>query len=186
MSSSAVLTDTKSKMEKSLQALSGELAKLRTGRASTALLDDIKVDYYGTPTLLNQVGTIGVPEPRLLTVTPWEANLIPVIEKAISIADLGLTPSNDGKLIRIPIPPLNEERRKDLVKTLKKYGEECRVSIRHHRRDAMDAFKSMEKDKEITEDEHKQLGTEVQKLTDEHIQQVDSAVEHKEKELMEI
>lgn len=184
--SEKVLTEAKQKMDKSLEALAHELGKLRSGRATTALLDDIKVDYYGTPTPLNQVGTLGVPEPRLLTVTPWEANLISAIEKAISTADLGLTPSNDGKMIRIPIPPLNEERRRDLVKMIKKYGEECRVSIRHHRREAMDQLKALEKAKEITEDEQKQLGAEVQKLTDQHIEKVDESLEHKEKELMEV
>ncbi len=186
MSTNPVLANTKTEMEKAIEALSHELSKVRTGRATTALLDDVRVDYYGTSTPLNQVGTLGVPEPRLLTVTPWEASLIPAIEKAIIGADLGLMPSNDGKLIRIPIPPLNEERRKDLVKMIKKHGEETRVSIRHHRRDSMDELKSLEKAKEINEDEHKHLGEEVQKLTDTYVKKVDELLEHKEKEIMEV
>lgn len=186
MAANPVLNETKDQMEKSLASLSHELGKIRTGRASTALLDDIRVDYYGTPTPLNQVGTIGVPEPRMLTVTPWEATLIPAIEKAISTSDLGLSPSNDGKIIRIPIPPLNEERRRDLVKMIKKYGEETRVSLRHHRREAMDRLKELEKAKEIAEDEHKHLDKEVQKLTDDYVAKVEEYLDHKEKEIMEV
>lgn len=180
------LDNAKSQMEKSIEALSHELSKIRTGRATTALLDDIRVDYYGTATPLNQVGTLGVPEPRLLTVTPWEVNMIPVIEKAISGSDLGLTPSNDGKIIRIPIPALNEERRKDLVKVVKKHGEETKISIRHHRREALDKLKSQEKEKQIDEDEHKHLAAEVQKLTDNYVHKVDEYIEHKEKEILEV
>jgi ribosome recycling factor len=186
MTSHPIIAQTKSHMDKAMEALSHELSKVRTGRASTALLDDIRVDYYGTLTPLNQVGTLGVPEPRLLTISPWEASLIPVIEKAISTSDLGLTPSNDGKLIRIPIPALNEERRRELVKMIKKYGEECRVSLRHHRREAMDKLKGLEKSKELTEDEHKHLDKEVQKLTDDFVAKVDEFCAHKEKELMEV
>lgn len=181
-----ILAHTKEQMEKSIEALAHELGKVRTGRASIALLDDLRVDYYGTPTPVAQVGTLGVPEPRLLTITPWEVNMIAVIEKAISTADLGLTPSNDGKIIRIPIPPLNEERRRDLVKMIKKYGEESRVSIRHHRREAMDKLKEQEKAKEINEDDHKHLSVDVQKLTDQYVAKVDESLEHKEKEIMEV
>ena len=176
----------KVQMDKAMEALSHELAKVRTGRATTGLLDDIRVDYYGTPTPLNQVGTIGVPEPRLLTVTPWEINMIPVIEKAISTSELGLTPSNDGKIIRIPIPALNEERRKELVKVIKKHGEETKISIRHHRREALDKLKAQEKDKEIDEDDHKHLAADVQKLTDSYVHKVEESIVHKEKEILEV
>lgn len=186
MSTNPVLASAKAEMEKAIEALSHELSKVRTGRATTALLEDVRVDYYGTATPLNQVGTLGVPEPRLLTVSPWDSNMIAAIEKALITADLGLTPSNDGKIIRIPIPALNEERRKDLVKMIKKDGEETRISIRHHRREAMDELKALEKDKEINEDEHKHLGEEVQKLTDTYIKKVDELLEHKEKEIMEV
>jgi ribosome recycling factor len=173
-------------MDKAMEALSHELSKIRTGRASTHLVDDIRVDYYGTLTPLNQVATLGVPEPRLLTISPWEVSLIPLIEKAISASDLGLTPSNDGKIIRIPIPALNEERRKELVKMIKKYGEEARVSLRHHRREGMDKLKGLEKSKELAEDEHKHLDKEVQKLTDDFVAKVDELCAHKEKEIMEV
>lgn len=186
MSTNPLLAETKKEMDKAIEALTHELSKVRTGRATTSLLDDVRVDYYGTPTPLNQVGTLGVPEPRLLTVSPWEANMIPAIEKAIISADLGLTPSNDGKLIRIPIPALNEERRKDLVKVIKKHGEETRISLRQHRRDAMDQLKAQEKDKEINEDEHKHLGEEVQKLTDQYVKKVEEMLEHKEKEILAV
>lgn len=181
-----VLGKAKEKMEKSLSVLSQELAKVRTGRASTSLLDDVRIDYYGNPTPLNQVATLGVPEPRLITISPWDASQIPLIEKAITGSDLGLTPSNDGKIIRIPLPPLNEERRKELVKLIKKYGEEAKIAIRHVRREALDELKSMEKDKSIAEDEHKHLDSEVQKLTDQYVDKVDVALEHKEKEVMEV
>lgn len=173
-------------MEKALSALSHELAKVRTGRASIALLDDIHVQYYGNSTPLNQVATLGVPEPRLITISPWEVNLIPEVEKAIIASDLGLTPSNDGKIIRLPIPALNEERRKEMVKLIKKYGEECKVSIRHIRRESLDELTSMEKEKTIAEDEHKHLNGDVQKVTDEHVKKIDEALEHKEKEIMEV
>jgi ribosome recycling factor len=182
----AVLNAAKEKMEKSLQMLRSELAKVRTGRASTSMLDDIRVEYYGNPSPLNQVATLGVPEPRTLTISPWDASLIPVIEKAIRTSNLGLTPANDGKLIRLPIPPLTEERRRDLVKGVKKQGEESKVAIRHVRREAMDELKDLEKEKKITEDEHKHLGSEVQKLTDQFVAKVDETLVHKEKEVMEV
>src|SRR5215470_4986532 len=126
-----VLNKSKDKMEKCLAALRTELSKVRTGRASASMLDDIRVEYYGTPTPINQVGTLSVPEPRMITISPWDATVIPLIEKAIIKSDLGLTPANDGKLIRIPIPPLNEERRKEMVKLARKYGEEAKVAVRH-------------------------------------------------------
>lgn len=181
-----VLNAAKEKMEKSLQLLRTELAKVRTGRASTSMLDDIRVEYYGTPSPLSQVATLGVPEPRTITISPWDATLIPLIEKAIRTSNLGLTPANDGKLIRLPIPALTEERRRDLVKIVKKEGEESKVAIRHVRREAMDELKALEKDKKITEDDHKHLGTEVQKLTDQFVAKVDETLVHKEKEVMEV
>jgi len=181
-----VLNKSKEKMEKCLASLRGELSKVRTGRASISMLDDIKVDYYGTATPLNQVATLGVPEPRMITVSPWDASVIPLIEKAIIKSDLGLTPANDGKLIRIPIPALNEERRKEMVKLTRKYGEEAKVAIRHVRRESLDELKALEKDKKISEDDSKHLGTEVQKLTDGYVKKVDESLEHKEKEVMEV
>lgn len=181
-----VLTAAKEKMEKSLQLLRTELSKFRTGRASTSMLDDVRVEYYGAPTPLSQVATMGVPEPRLITISPWDATLIPLIEKAIGAANLGLNPANDGKIIRIPIPALTEERRRDMVKLVKKHGEESKVAIRHVRREAMDELKNLEKDKKLPEDEHKHLGVEVQKLTDLYVGKVDETLVHKEKEVMEV
>jgi ribosome recycling factor len=180
------LNKSKEKMEKTLATLAHELAKVRTGRASTSLLDEIRVDYYGTLTPLNQMATLGVPEPRLITISPWDASIISAIEKAISASELGLTPSNDGKVIRVPVPALTEERRKDLVKVIKKYGEEARIALRHVRREAMDELKELEKNKTITEDEHKHFNAEVQKLTDGFVKKVDDSLEHKEKEIMEV
>ena len=139
-----VLIKSKEKMDKSIAALRGELSKVRTGRASTSMLEEIRIDYYGTSTPLTQVATMGVPEPRLMTISPWDPSIIPAIEKAISASDLGITPSNDGKLIRLPVPALTEERRRDLVKVVKKYGEESKISIRHIRREALDELKALE------------------------------------------
>ncbi|MCB1215597.1 MAG: ribosome recycling factor [Deltaproteobacteria bacterium] len=184
--SEAVLKQAESGMEKSLSALRAELSKVRTGRASTSLLEDVQVEYYGSPTPINQVATLSAPEPRLLTVSPWDASVIPLIEKAIVASDLGLTPSNDGKLIRIPIPALTEERRKDLVKLVKKYGEEAKVAVRHHRREAMDKLKKLEKDKELSEDDGKRLEEKIQKLTDSFVSKVDQILEKKEKDILEV
>jgi ribosome recycling factor len=181
-----VLTKSKDKMEKCIASLRGELSKVRTGRASASMLDDIRVDYYGTPTPLNQVATLSVPEPRMITVSPWDASVIPLIEKSIIKSDLGLTPANDGKLIRIPIPALNEERRKEMVKLTRKYGEESKVAVRHVRRESIDEIKALEKDKKVSEDEAKKLEAEVQKLTDSYVKKVDESLEHKEKEVMEV
>ena len=153
-------------MDQSLEALKGHLGKLRTGRASLAILDKVKVDYYGTLSPLSQVATLAIPEPRLITIQPWEANLIPEIERAIDKANLGLNANNDGKLIRLPIPPLTEDRRKDIVKQLKAYGEECRVSIRHARKEANDELKQKQKASEITEDDLHKGADQVQKITD--------------------
>ena len=173
-------------MEKSIEALKRDLGKVRTGRASLSLLDDIRGDYYGTPTLLNQVGTLAVPEPRLITIQPWEKNLIPEIEKAILKADLGLNPTSDGQLIRLIFPPLTEERRKDMVKQVKRMGEDAKIGVRNSRRDANDTLKKMLKDKDISEDDHKRGEKEVQELTDQYVSKIDEIIEGKEKELMEI
>ena len=173
-------------MEKALAALDRDFAKLRTGRASTALVDGIKADYYGTPTPISQMASVAVPDSRTLTIQPWDKGGIAVVEKAILKSDLGLTPVNDGKIIRIVIPPLTEERRKDLVKVARKYSEEAKVAVRNVRRDANDGLKKLEKDKEITEDELKKAVDDVQKLTDKFVGEVDKKCAGKEKEIMDI
>lgn len=181
-----LIDDAGRRMDKSVEVLQKELASVRTGRASLALLDGIKVDYYGTPTPLNQVATLAVPEASLITVQPWEPHMLEVIEKAIQSSDLGLNPANDGKILRLPIPPLTEERRKILVKQVGKLAEESRTAIRQVRRDANDHLKKMLKEKEISEDDEKRALKEVQDLTDEHIKRVDEIAKHKEKELMTV
>ncbi|HMV26764.1 MAG TPA: ribosome recycling factor [bacterium] len=178
--------ETEEKMKKSLETVRNELAKIRSGRATTTLLDGVKVDYYGTPTPLNQVGNVSAPEARLLTVQPWEKGMVPAIEKAIREANLGLNPQNDGALIRIPIPPLNEERRKELVKLGKKYAEEGKVAVRNVRRDANEHFKKAEKDHKISEDDSKDAQDKVQKMTDNYIKKIDEMLVIKEKEIMEV
>ncbi len=180
-----VMKDADVRMDKAIEAFKRDLSRIRTGRASPALLEGIKVDYYGTAMPLNQVASISVPESRLITIQPWDANVLPEIEKAILKSDLGLTPTNDGKVIRVSVPPLTEERRKELVKLVKKMAEECRVAIRNIRRDAIERFKTMKKDKEISEDEFFKLQDEVQKITDDHIKTVDEVLEQKEKEILE-
>ncbi len=179
------IQELKNEMEKSLEALKKEFSKVRTGRASVSLLDSVRVDYYGTPTPLNQLATISVPEPRLITIQPWDANIIKDIEKAVLKADLGLTPNNDGKIIRVAIPALTEERRKELVKVIKKMGEASRVSIRNHRRKTNDELKSLKTNKELPEDEFFKSQDEVQKITDKYIQQCDELMNQKEKDIME-
>ncbi|MBW2478258.1 MAG: ribosome recycling factor [Deltaproteobacteria bacterium] len=181
-----VKSNAKNAMNKSLDALKRELGKVRTGRASLSIIDDVKVDYYGTPTPLNQVGTLAVPEPRMITIQPWEKNLIPEIEKAILKADLGLNPASDGQLVRLVFPPLTEERRKEMVKQVKRIGEDAKIAVRNSRRDANDALKKLEKDKEISEDELKRAEKDVQDLTDSFVEKVDQIVAEKEKDLMEI
>ena len=173
-------------MNKALESFKRDLSKVRTGRASLSLLDDIKVDYYGTPTPLNQVGSMAVPEPRLITIQPWEKNLIGEIEKAILKADLGLNPNSDGQIIRLVFPPLTEERRKEMVKQVKRMGEDAKVGIRNVRREANDTLKRLEKDKDITEDDLKRGEKEVQDVTDEFVSRVDRVIEEKEKDLMEL
>jgi ribosome recycling factor len=167
-------------MEKSIDALKKELARIRTGRASTTLLDDVRIDYYGTPTPLNQIGTLTVPEPRLITIQPWEKNLIPAIERAILKSDLGLNPSSDGQLVRIAIPPLTEERRKEMSKMTRRIGEDAKIAVRNARREANENLKKLEKDKEISEDELKRGEKEIQDLTDGYVKKVDEIVATKE------
>jgi ribosome recycling factor len=176
----------KTKMDKVLADLQHDMAGVRTGRASVSLLDNVRADYYGTPTPLNQLATLHVPEPSLITVQPWDVSQIGVIEKAIRSADLGLNPGNDGKLIRVPIPPLTEERRKELVKKLHHIAEDHRVAMRNVRRDANENVKKLLKDKVISEDEDRRAHDEIQKLTDAQIQKLDQAAKAKEKEIMEL
>jgi ribosome recycling factor len=173
-------------MTKALESFKRDLSKVRTGRASLSLLDDVKVDYYGTPTPLNQVGSMAVPEPRLITIQPWEKNLIGEIEKAILKADLGLNPNSDGQIIRLVFPPLTEERRKEMVKQVKRMGEDAKVGIRNVRREANDTLKRLEKDKDITEDDLKRGEKEIQDVTDDFVSRVDKVIEEKEKDLMEL
>jgi ribosome recycling factor len=173
-------------MEKALGDLQHEMAAIRTGRATLGLLDHIRVDYYGTPSPLNQVATLHVPEPNLITIQPWDVSQIGPIEKAIRVSDLGLNPANDGKLIRLPIPPLTEERRKEFVKRLHAVAEHHRVSLRNVRRDGNEAVKALLKDKKITEDEDKRAHDEIQKLTNSYMEKIDQAAKIKEKEILEI
>src|SRR6266478_3182909 len=175
----------KARMEKALSDLQHDMAAVRTGRATIGLLDSVRADYYGTPTPLNQVATLHVPEPTLITVAPWDVSQIGPIEKAIRAADLGLNPSNDGKIIRVPIPPLTEERRKELVKKLHHIAEDHRVAMRNIRRDANENVKKLLKDKTISEDEDRRAHDEIQKLTDGSIQRLDAAAKAKEKEILE-
>lgn len=181
-----VLNDSKTRMKKASELLRIELSKMRTGRASLSILDDIKVDYYGSPTPLNQVATLNTPDPRLITIQPWEAKIISDIEKAIQKSGIGLNPANDGKIIRLPIPPLTEDRRKELVRVIKKHGEEAKVAVRNVRRDANEHLKKMEKDEHVSEDEVKKTQDNVQKATDEYIKEIDEIVAHKEKEIMTV
>ena len=180
------LAQARTRMGKALEDFRVELAGVRTGRASTALLEHIKVEYYGTPTPLNQVATLGVPEPTLLTVQPWDASLLPAIEKVIRASDLGLNPVNDGKILRVPIPPLTEERRKELVKHLHKVQENHRTAVRNIRRDSNEELKKLLRDKKISEDDEKRSLDEVQKLTDEYIGKLDALGTAKEKEISEM
>lgn len=174
------------KMEKSLEALEGEYANIRAGRANPNILNKIKVDYYGVPTPLQQVGNVSVPEARTIVITPWEASLLKEIEKAIICSDLGLTPNNDGKSVILNFPELTEERRKELAKDIKKKGENAKVAVRNVRRDANDYFKKQQKANEISEDEEKDYEDQVQKLTDKYVEKIDSAVENKSKEIMTV
>ena len=181
-----ITSDSEEGMKKAVESFKRDLSKIRTGRANTAMLDGIKVDYYGTPTPVNQVATVQVVDARLITVKPWEKNMIPVIDKAIRASDLGINPVADAELVRLPIPPLTQERRKDLAKSVGKQTEEARVAVRAARRDAMDMIKEAEKDKQISEDERKKGETKVQELTDKYIAMVDDIAKAKEKEIMEL
>jgi len=180
-----ILTELKEKMDNSLKALKKDFMRVRTGRASTALLDGIKVECYDTQMPLDQVASISVPESRLITIKPWDQTIIGNIEKSILKSELGLTPMNDGKIIRISIPPLTEERRRELAKTAKKMGEEGKISVRNHRREANELFKELKNEKEISEDEMYKAQDEVQKITDGFIDKIDSVTAEKEKEIME-
>ncbi len=174
------------RMKKGIESFTRELATLRAGRANPAILDKITVDYYGAPTPINQLATISVPEARLLVIQPFDKSSINDVEKAIQKSELGLSPSNDGTVIRIAIPPLTEERRKELVKLVKKYGEEAKVAVRNVRRDTNDDLKKLQKDGEITEDELRRYTEDVQKITDKHISEIDDIAANKEKEIMEV
>jgi ribosome recycling factor len=176
----------RTRMEKAITDLQHEMAAIRTGRATLGILDHIRVDYYGTPTPLNQVANLHVPEPSLITIQPWDVSQIGAIEKAIRMSDLGLNPANDGKMIRLPIPPLTEERRKEIVKKLHAGAEHHRVSVRNIRRDGNEAVKKLLKDKKITEDDDKKAHDEIQKMTDVYMGKIDAAVKTKEKEILEI
>ena len=180
-----IKTKATDKMEGAIEHLRKELAGVRTGRASLALLDGIRVDYYGTPTPLRQVASLSVPESRLITIQPWETTLVPVIEKAILASDLGLTPTHDGKVLRLNIPPLTEERRKELVRLVKKMGEDMRVVVRNHRRDANEEFKHFQKKGGLSEDDLRKAQEEIQKLTDQYIHKIDEIIKHKEEEILE-
>jgi ribosome recycling factor len=182
----AIFTQLQKEMDQSVGALRKDLAKIRTGRASTALLEHVVVDYYGATTPLNQLATLSAPEPRLLVIQPYDRSAMGNIEKAILKSDLGLTPNNDGKIIRVPIPQLTEERRKELVKHVKKIGEEFRVSVRNHRRVAVEHLKETEKKKEITADDSKHGHDRVQKITDDFIGRIDKIIRTKEEEIMEV
>lgn len=174
------------KMEKTISVLTEELGTLRAGRANPAILNKIMVEYYGTPTPLTQIANVSVPEARLIVVQPWDASMLKEIEKEIIKAEIGIMPNNDGKVIRLAFPELNEERRKELVKTVKKMGEESKVSIRSIRRDAMDSVKEQKKNNEITEDEVKSSEAEIQKITDKFVEEIDKIVAAKEKEVMQV
>ncbi|MDQ7032020.1 MAG: ribosome recycling factor [Desulfonauticus sp.] len=181
-----VFKDGQKKMDKAIAVLEKELNKLRTGRASTSLVENLKVDYYGTPTPLNQLASISIPDSRTITIQPWDKGAFSAIEKTIQTSDLGLNPVNDGKIIRISLPPLTEERRKELTKVAKKYGEEAKVAIRNIRREMNESLKKMKNNKEITEDEFHRAQEKVQKITDEYISKVDKIIADKEKEIMEL
>jgi ribosome recycling factor len=181
-----LIADAKQRMHASVETVLRELASMRTGRASLSMLDGIRVDYYGNPTPLNQVGNLGTPDPTIITLQPWDPSLLPAIEKAIRTSDLDLNPQNDGKIIRIPIPSLTEERRKTLVKHAHKNAEEGRVAIRNVRRDVNDHLKKLLKDHQVSEDDEKHAVAEVQKLTDQHIEEINAALKKKEAEIMEV
>lgn len=186
MSAKEVMDSLNDKMSKSLVNLKNELAKVRTGRATPALLDGVRVDYYGSVMPINQVANVTCPEPRTIQIQPWEQGMIQAIEKAILVANLGLNPQNDGKLIRVPLPMLTEERRKDLVKFCKKLGEDFKIALRSERRDANETVKKFEKEKKMTEDEAKKTTEQIQKKTDDFVTEIDKLITAKEKEIMSV
>ncbi|MBO5005691.1 MAG: ribosome recycling factor [Clostridia bacterium] len=179
-------TDLEEKMKKTVSVYEENLSEIRAGRANPAILNKIKVDYYGVPTPINQVAGISVPEARLIVIQPWDAGILKEIEREILKADIGINPNNDGKVIRLNFPELNEERRKELVKEVKKIAEEARIAVRSIRRDSIDSYRKMQKDSEITEDELKQAEEDIQKITDKNIASIDNILENKEKEIMSI
>ncbi|GAV19201.1 ribosome recycling factor [Mariprofundus micogutta] len=178
--------DVENRMDKSIAALKSELATIRTGRANAALLDHVRVSYYGSEVPISQVGNISIPEPRMLMITPWEKTIMADLEKAILKSDLGLTPTSDGEVVRIVLPELTEDRRKDLVKQVKASGEKAKVSVRNIRRDANDGVKKQVKDEGLPEDESKRLQDRIQKITDQFITEVDKVIEHKESEILTV
>ena len=179
-------TNLKERMEKSIGAFKEKLSEIRAGRANPAILNKVKIDYYGTPTPINQVAGVSVPEARLIVIQPWDISVLKEIEKAILTSDIGINPNNDGKVIRLNFPELNEERRKEIVKDIRKLAEEAKVAIRSIRRDAMDEAKEMQKKSEITEDDLKNEENEIQKLTDKKVEEIDSMLASKEREVMSI
>ncbi|MER3522935.1 MAG: ribosome recycling factor [Ignavibacteria bacterium] len=181
-----ILKDTETRMQKATDVVRQELVKLRTGKATTTLLDGIRVDYYGTPTPLNQIGNVSVADIHTLTVTPWDKSALDAIVKAIQTANLGLNPVKDADMVRVPIPPLNEERRRELVKLAKKFGEDGKIAIRNVRRDAIEHLKKAEKAEHLSEDDRKRGEQEIQKLTDKYVKEIDTLLAHKEKEIMEV
>lgn len=180
------MKDTENKMTKAIVSLEGDLAAIRAGRANPAILDKITVEYYGAQTPLAQVGTISVPEARTIVIQPWDVSVLKEVEKAILASDIGINPNNDGKMIRLNFPPLTEERRKELSKSVSKRGEEAKVAVRNIRRDALESFKKQKKANEITEDDLKDLEEKVQKLTDKFVKEIDGIITVKEKEIMEV
>lgn len=181
-----LIADARQRMHATLETVRRELLSMRTGRATLSMLDNIRVEYYGTPTPLSQLGNLSVPDPTLITIQPWDASILPAIDKAIRGSDLDLNPQNDGKLIRIPVPQLNEERRKTLVKHAHKHAEDARVAVRNVRRDANDHLKRLLKDHEVSEDDEKQAIAEIQKATDQHIEQINDVLKRKEVEIMAV
>jgi ribosome recycling factor len=181
-----LIKDAKGRMDKTIETLRSELAKIRTGKATTVLLDSIRVDYYGNMVPLSQIGNVSVLDAHTLAITPWEKQMVQIIDKAILEANLGLNPISDGTNLKIPIPALNEERRKELVKLVKKFGEDSKVAIRNIRRDAIDHLKKEQKEKKITEDQLRDEEKDMQKITDDHIKLIDDTLKHKEKEIMEV
>jgi ribosome recycling factor len=186
MPSKEILKNTEDRMKKAVEVVREELVKIRTGKATTALLDSVRVDYYGSMVPLHQVANVSTPDVHTISVQPWEKNMLAPIDKAILNANLGLNPINDGNVIRVPIPPLNEERRRELVKLVKKFGEEGKIAVRNVRRDAIEHLKKEEKDNHMPEDERKRSEQEAQKFTDKHIKEIDNLLAVKEKEIMEV